>query len=229
MSLLRMRWADIFFAHWSVDPETVTEALPDSLAVDTDDGAAYLGVVGFRMTNIGPVGVPLGRSFPELNLRTYVDGPDGPGIYFFNLDADDWLGVPVARRLFELPYYRAEMALERRDGGFRFRSNRTHSGVPPAAFDGVVTPTGTPTARPPDSLAGFLTERYRFYAAADDGQLYVGTVEHPQWRLQPASFATERNDLFAVNGFEHPAGDPLVYYSPGTDVTAGRLCRVASR
>lgn len=229
MSLLHMRWANIFFAHWAVAAETVEAALPDGLAVDTYDGTAYLGVVGFRMTNIRPVGVPLGRSFPELNLRTYVDGPAGPGIYFFNLDADDWLGVPLARWLFKLPYYRAEMRMERTPEGFRFRSERTHDGVPPAAFDGVVVPTGPPSEHPPNSRASFLTGRYRFYAASEDGRLYVGTVEHPRWRLQSATLTTETNDLFAVNGFEHPPGEPLVHYSPGTDVTAGRLRRIASR
>lgn len=226
MSLLRMRWANIFFAHWTVDPETVAASLPDGLTVDTYDGDAYLGVVGFRMSDIRPVGLPMGRSFPELNLRTYVDGPDGPGIYFYNLDADDLLGVTLARRLFKLPYYQAEMTVKRSGGGFRFISDRTHDGVPEMAFDGVVEPSGTPSEQPPNSLAAFLTERYRFYAASDGGQLYVGTVEHPRWRLQPASFRAEQNDLFTANGFEHPEGEPLVHYSPGTDVTAGRLRRI---
>lgn len=229
MSLLRMRWANIFFAHWPADPEVVGAALPEGLAVDTYDGEAYLGVVGFRMSNIRPVGVPLSRSFPELNLRTYVDGPAGPGIYFFNLDAEDPLGVSLARRLFKLPYYRAEMRMDRTADGFRFRSDRTHDGVPGMAFDGIVEPRGTPSEQPPDSLAAFLTERYRFYAASDGGRLYAGTVEHPRWRLQPATLTAERNDLFTVNGFAHPPGDPLVHYSSGTDVTAGRLRRVASR
>lgn len=228
MSLLRMRWANIFFAHWAVEPETVDAALPKGLTADTYDGTAYLGVVGFRMSDIRPVGVPVSvaRSFPELNLRTYVHGPDGPGIYFFNLDADDWLGVGLARRLFKLPYYRAEMTVKRSGDGFRFRSDRTHEGVPEMAFDGVVEPTGTPAEQPPDSLAAFLTERYRFYAASDGGQLYAGTVEHPRWRLQPATLTAERNDLFTANGFKHPDGDPLVHYSPGTDVDAGRIRRV---
>ncbi|PSP85631.1 hypothetical protein BRC96_02570 [Halobacteriales archaeon QS_6_64_34] len=35
-----------------------------------------------------------------------------------------------------------------------------------------------------------------------------------------------KNGLFAANGFDRPPGDPLVYYGPGIDVTAGRLRRL---
>ena len=41
--LLSMRWRDLLFAHWRVDPETVAPKLPDELSLDTYDGDAYLG------------------------------------------------------------------------------------------------------------------------------------------------------------------------------------------
>ena len=98
MDLLRMRWDDVVFAHWRVTPEVVAARLPDELTVATYDGDAWLGVVGFVMSEIRPRGVPVGRSFPELNLRTYVTGPDGGrGVYFFSLDAADRLGVSMGR------------------------------------------------------------------------------------------------------------------------------------
>jgi uncharacterized protein YqjF (DUF2071 family) len=222
-SLLEMGWADVLFAHWSVEPTVVDAKLPDGLSADTFDGAAYLGVVGFRMESIRPRGAPVGLSFPELNLRTYVDGPDGPGIYFFNLDADDWLGVTVARRLFRLPYYRAEMQVTETDDGFQFRSGRTHAGAPLAGFDATYRPTGDPTEPEPGTLEHFLTERYRFYVADDGGRVYVGPVAHPPWPLQGADLEIRENDLFAANGFEKPAGTPLVHYSPGVDVEASAL------
>ncbi|WP_335999262.1 YqjF family protein [Halorientalis halophila] len=219
-SLLRMRWEDVLFAHWAVEPSVVEAQLPAGLSADTYDGDAYLGVVGFRMASIRPRGVPFGRTFPELNLRTYVEGPDGPGIYFFNLDADDRLGVALARRLFRLPYYRAQQSLTETDDGFRLRSARIHSGAPPAGFDGTYRPIGPASEPEPASLEGFLAERYRFYVATDAGRVYVGPVSHPPWPLQTAELEIRENDLFAVNGFDDPAGDPLVHYSPGVDVKA---------
>ena len=110
---LEMTWRDALFCHWPVEPAVVAETLPDRISVATHEGDADLGVVAFVMDDIRPRGAPVGISFPELNLRTYVEGPDGPGVYFYNLDADDRLGVAVARRLFALPYYRAEMEVSR--------------------------------------------------------------------------------------------------------------------
>ncbi|MFB6084561.1 MAG: YqjF family protein [Halorientalis sp.] len=222
-SLLRMRWADVLFAHWAVEPATVDAKLPAGLSADTHGGDAYLGIVGFRMESIRPRGAPVGLSFPELNLRTYVEGPEGPGIYFFNLDADDRLGVTLARRLFRLPYYRAEMAVTETDGGFRLRSARTHAGAPLAGFDATYRPTGEPSEPEPGSPEHFLTERYRFYVADDGGRVYVGPVDHPPWPLRGAALEIRENDLFAANGFEEPSGEPLVHYSPGVDVEASAL------
>jgi uncharacterized protein YqjF (DUF2071 family) len=221
-SLLSMRWEDVLFAHWAVDPDVVAPTLPSGLTVDTRDGDAYLGVVGFRMRSIRPRGLPVGLSFPELNLRTYVRADDGPGVYFYNLDADDRIGVAVARRLFRLPYYRAEMRVEDRpDGSLGFRSRRVHADAPPARFAATYRPTGDPAVVDPDSLAAFLTERYRFYTESDGGRLYRGTIEHPPWTLAGATLSTATNTLFEANGFATPAGDPLVHYAPGIDVTAG--------
>ena len=227
-SLLSMRWADALFAHWAVDPAVVDERLPEGLSADTYDGDAYLGVVGFQMEDIRPRGAPIGRSFPELNLRTYVTGPKGPGIYFYNLDADDGLSVGVARRVFNLPYYRATMSVERSGDSIRLRSQRTHDGVPAADFDATYRPTGDPTPADPGTLDAFLTERYRFYVASDGGTLYAGPVEHPPWDLQSADLTIRGNDLFHANGFDHPGGDPLVHYSPGVDVRASLIRPVGS-
>lgn len=226
MDLLRMRWADVLFAHWPVAPDVVAQQLPAGLSVDSYDGEAYLGVVGFEMESIRPRGVPVGRSFPELNLRTYVDGPSGPGVYFFSLDADDRLGVTVARRLFRLSYYRASMSVESGREGVRFSSRRTHRGAPSAAFDATYHRGDDAEQSEHGSLEAFLTERYRFYAHSDRGRLFVGEIEHDPWELAEGTLDIERNELFTANGFESPAGDPHVRYSPGVDVTAGGVQRL---
>ena len=225
-SLLSMRWEDVLFAHWPVAPGVVAATLPDGLDVDTYDGDTYLGVVGFRMQSIRPRGAPVGLSFPELNLRTYVRGDEGGGVYFYNLDADDRIGVSLARGLFRLPYYRAEMTVDDRETGIRFRSRRTHRGAPPARFDATYRPTGEAERVAPNSLDAFLTERYRFYTESDGGRLYRGDIDHPPWDLTDATLTVRENTLFEANGFDHPDGEPRVRYSSGIDVTAGRIRRV---
>jgi uncharacterized protein YqjF (DUF2071 family) len=220
-----MTWRDLLFAHWTVPVQTVEARLPDRLAVETFDGDAYLGVVPFRM-EIGPAGLPGRLSFDELNLRTYVRGPDdGQGVYFFNLDADDPLGVTVARWLFRLPYYRAETEVSRTDDRVRFRSRRTHGGVPAARFDAEYGPDGPAFTPEPGSLEAFLVERYRFYTVDDRGRVYHGDIDHEPWSLRPARGRIRENGLFGANGFDHPGGEPTLHVAEPIRVTAGRIRR----
>ncbi|WP_280585927.1 DUF2071 domain-containing protein [Halorubrum sp. Boch-26] len=223
---LEMTWRDGLFLHWPVDPAVVDETLPEGLSVATHDGEAYLGVVAFVMEDIRPRGAPVGLTFPELNLRTYVEGPEGPGVYFYNLDADDRLGVAVARRLFALPYYRAEMsaAAAGDDGGVRFRSRRTHRGVPSARFDATYGSTGEAFTADSGSLAAFLVENYRFYAHGN--RLYRGEIAHEPWTLREGTAEVRENTLFAANGFERPDGEPIVHSAERIDVSADRIRRV---
>jgi len=219
-----MRWLDALFAHWRVDPATVERRLPEALSVATHDGDAYLGVVAFEMADIRPRGAPVGLTFPELNLRTYVTDGDTEGVYFCNLDADDPLGVGVARLLFRLPYYRASMDVTREDDRVTFASSRAHPGASSAEFDatyGPAGPTGTPD---PGSLESFLVENYRFYTEGR-GRVYYGDIAHEPWALAPADCEIRTNGLFEANGFAEPSGEPLFHYSPGVDVTADRIRR----
>jgi hypothetical protein len=224
--LLTMRWEEALFAHWPVAPAVVDDRLPRGVEVDTHDGRAWLGVVPFAMTDIRPRWAPVGLSFPELNLRTYVTHDGEPGVYFFSLDADDRLGVAVARRLFRLPYYRADARIERRGDERRVRSRRTHPGVPPCSFDATYAPEG-PTFRADERpFERYLVERYRFYTTDDDGRLYAADIDHEPWPLREARAEIVRNDCFRANGFDHPDGDPVLHYCAGIDVTAGRLRRL---
>ena len=106
---MTQRWNDLLFAHWPVPAAQVAALLPDGLQVDTFEGSAWLGVVPFWMDRIkirGVPPVPGARSFPELNLRTYVRDQTtrSRGVYFFSLDASNLLAVAVARTFYNLPY-----------------------------------------------------------------------------------------------------------------------------
>ena len=63
-------------------------------------------VCAFEQRATGTLASPTAHAFPELNLRTYVKGPDGRGgVYFFSLDAASLLAVVGARVAFGLPYF----------------------------------------------------------------------------------------------------------------------------
>jgi len=224
MDVVSMEWRHVLVASWPVDPDVVATRLPDRLDVDTFDGRAWLSVVPFVMRNVRPFGVPasVGWTFGELNLRAYVTGPSGPGIYFYNLDANDRLGVGLARLLFRLPYYRAEMRVERDGDSIDFRSHRTHAGVPDLGFDATYGPIGDTEPTDAGSVEEFLLERYRFYASGRS-RLFCGAVSHDPWRVANADATFRTNDLFAANGFEHPDAVPHLVYSPDVTVTADRV------
>jgi len=222
-----MGWRDALFAHWPVDAEVVADSLPAGLTPRTHDDSAWLGIIAFVMEDIGPRGVPLGLTFPEVNLRTYVRDEERSAIYFFNLDADDPLGVAVARSLFRLPYYRAETEVERSGDRVRFRSRRTHGGASPARFEASYGPVeGAVAATPePGSLEAFLVEHYRFYTTDDRGRVYHGDIDHGPWSLRPAWAEFEENTLFEASGFERPTGEPTLHVADRVEVTAGRVRR----
>lgn len=228
--LIRMEWRDALFAHWPVDPATLDARLPDGIRPRTHDGRAWLGIVAFVMTDIRPRGLPrvAGLTFGEANLRTYVAGPDGgEGIYFFNLDAADPIGVRVARRLYRLPYYRATMRITRSDPLVRpaakstserprdetgrrvdFASNRIHPGVPDAHLDVSYGPLGQRFVAESGSLEAFFVENYRFYLAGGD----VRSGESPDGRRE-ADVETE-SPLFAGD----VAHDPWPLYRADLDL-----------
>ena len=142
---MRQSWHDLLFMHRRVDADAVRARLPGGLELDTFDGEAWLGVVPFRMTGIRLdwfFAIPGTRAFAELNVRTYVSGPRGPGVWFFSLDAASPLAVAVARRWFHLPYFNAEMDCTTEADAIHYVSVRTHRGAPPAEFAGRYAPTG---------------------------------------------------------------------------------------
>ena len=223
-----MSWRALLFANWPVDPDVVAAHLPDALPVDTYDGEAWLSVVPFTNAAVRPRGVPasLGVDLPELNLRTYVRVDGTPSVYFFSLDAQGVLSVIGARLLHHLPYFYARIDHARDETGrIRFESRRLHPGARPAAFVGSYEPTGERLDPAPDSLATFLTERYRFYTESPFGTIRYADVEHDPWPLYPAAVTIEENTLFRADGFADPAGDPVCYYSPRLDIAASRSKR----
>jgi hypothetical protein len=221
---LHMGWRHVLFANWPAPPDVVAPHVPDALTVDTFDGQAWLSVVPFTNVDVRPTAVPSGWGLPlpELNLRTYVTAADGPGVYFFNLDAQGILGVVGARLFHHLPYYYARIDLETEGEAVQFTSRRLHPGARPARFRATYGPTGERFTADPDSRAAFLTERYRYYTEDQRGRIRYATIEHDPWPLFEATVDVRENTLFAANGFDEPASDPVHLYSPGVDTRASR-------
>jgi uncharacterized protein YqjF (DUF2071 family) len=219
---MRQRWEDLLFAHWPVPPEALRPLIPHPLEIETWDGAAWLGIVPFRLAGLrfrrGPL-VPRVHSFVELNVRTYVTNGERSGVWFLSLDASSRAAVLGARQTYRLPYHLARMATAERGGWIEFRHERVGGGF---AFEARYRPVAEAAAASPGSLECFLAERYLLYAADRRGRLFSADIRHRPWPLQPAEAEIEVDGV----GIEL-CGDPHLRFSRSIDVLIWPLRRTS--
>jgi len=222
----RMSWHDLLFAHWPVDRATLRASVPEALELDLHEGTAWLGVVPFRMTRMGPrllPPIPGLHAFAELNVRCYVVRDGRPGVWFFSLDAAQRLAVRVARRFFHLPYYDARMSCVADGDAIEYRSERTHAHAPPARFAARYAPSGPVCAARAGGLDHFLTERYCLYARGGDGRLRRVDIAHAPWPLAPATVRVDANTMATSLGFDLGAPPARVLFARRLDVVSGPM------
>jgi uncharacterized protein YqjF (DUF2071 family) len=243
--VMRQRWEQLTFLHWSYDPAVVQRLLPGGLTVDTFGGMAWVGLVPFfmRVHTPGDHGAPWVSNFCETNVRTYAIDRDGrAGIWFLSLDTARLGAVAVARASYRLPYFWSSMRL-------------TGPLARPAAATGAGGPAGAGSAAGDQEIAyscqrrvpgprtatsqvrvrvgapyqraelgdrdHFLTARWVLFSVLAGRPLFA-RAEHQPWPLYRAEAVTVDDGLIAAAGLPAPRGAPLVHYSPGVDVRIGR-------
>jgi uncharacterized protein len=226
--VMAQTWHDLLFAHWPIPAAALRPHIPPQLEIDTFEGQAWLAVVPFRMSGVRLRVTPalhwLSR-FPELNVRTYVTMDGKPGVWFFSLDAGNPLAVSIARAWFHLPYFRARMSCEERNGWIHYRSERTYRGAPSGLLEGRYRPTGEVFFAEPGTLEHFLTERYCLYTAGGMGRIIRGEIHHPPWQLQLAEASFTRNTMAEASGFALPTQVPLLHFAKRQNVVVWRPLR----
>lgn len=227
---MAQRWHDLLFAHWPLPVQDLQYHIPPSLPIDTFDGEAWIGVVPFRMSDVRlrrMPALPGISAFPELNVRTYVTRDGKPGVYFFSLDAASSLAVAVARRAYRLPYFKADMSFEDREGVIHYHSHRTHKGAPLADFKGQYRAVGDVYFSKRGSLEYWLTERYALYTVGPQKQIYRADIHHEQWPLQAAEAEIETNTMTLPYRLHLLADrEPVLHFARRLDVVVWPLKRL---
>ena len=224
-------WRELLFLHWEWDAQEVQRTLPPGLTVDLFDGRCFIGVVPFKMRSVRPRFLPAVGSlsnFLELNLRTYVYDSEGrPGVWFYSLDANQRTAVALARRLFSLPYHRAEMATTTDATGLvDYRSARTADRNSEDRF--VYRPRGDERYAELGTLEYFLLERYLLFTNTRTG-LRSGQVHHTPYPFQDVAVEQWGEELFRLNDFTLPARTPdHALCSAGVDVSVYGLKTVGA-
>jgi uncharacterized protein len=225
---MRQSWRDLLFLHFACDPAEIAPLLPRGLSPDTFPDAegverAWVGLVPFLMKDVrwafAPP-VPGTHTFPETNVRTYVQGEGKePGVWFFSLDAANALAVRTARLAFALPYFRSRMGIARSEGRVEYLGERPGAAYRIEARLGQALPTPEP-----GSLEFFLLERYLLYAARGE-RLWSGRVFHPPYELRSVRVGRLEETLVDAAGV-HP--QPFVHaaFSERVDVDVYPLRRL---
>jgi uncharacterized protein YqjF (DUF2071 family) len=215
------RWNDLLFAHWPIAAAQIAPLIPEGLDVDTYQGSAWLGVVPFWLERLKVRGIPSVPGFcrfPDLNFRTYVrDRATGtPGVYCFSIDASSLLAVALARFVYQLPYFWAEMHMEQRsEREFAFYSRRHFASgqvIFKARYRGLGPSEQTMTPCM-GSFEYFMTERNCLFSMDQHGHATRANLHSISWPLEEAEAEIERNDLAETIGIKLPDCRPILHYS----------------
>ena len=125
--------------------------------------------------------------------------------------------MEAARRTYHLPYFRAQMSADERDGWIEYESARVDGADEPFVFSGLYRPASDVAPAAPGSLEEFLTERYCLYTVDDGGRLCRAEIHHPPWPLQAAELELELNTM-APRGVTLPDHAPLTHFAAEQDV-----------
>lgn len=214
-----MHWSNIFFAHWRVPVGPLASRLPAGLALQRFHGRAWVTIAAMRMRGPAPgprAPPPLDPLFAtdQIHVRTYVTGPDGPGIFILDAVMNSRLQAFFGRR--------AGLAVRYQRSTHVHRGPTTMSVLAPGLSIYADIPPEKPRRLRAGSRAHFLTERNRVYAALPSGlALLCATISHAPWRLRKLEPALALPS--SVAGFPGAADPDLVATGPDLDVTLTSL------
>jgi len=221
---LTAEWRHLAMLNYPVEGEVLEPFTPAGTVLDTYQGKSYVSIVGFLFlkTRVLGLAIPRHRDFEELNLRFYVrrfaDGDWRRGVVFikelvpkraiaavaracFN---ENYVAVPMRHRLEMTPL--GSLAALAYEWQFNGRWNTLKARI-----------AGDPRAPAAGSLEEFITEHYWGYARTKDGGCVEYQVEHPRWRVWPATEASLDCDGTALYG---AAFAPVLGVSPASAFVA---------
>ncbi len=224
--VFRQQWLDLTYLHWPYDPDVVAPHLPEGVRPDVADGAAWVGLIPFRMARVSILGtppLPYLSAFLETNVRTYgVDREGRRVVVFLSLDANRLLPVVAARVSYRLPYVWSRMSAssDRDDPDVRdYRCERRGLPWRTGPSSRIRIRIGRRTEA--GGLDDFLSARWGL-ASRWYGRTVYAPVAHEPWRLHEAELLDLDDDLLASHGLPLPASPPRVLWSPGVNVRIGR-------
>jgi len=209
---LSTEWRNLVMLNYAVDPAVLQPLVPKGTELDFWGGNCFLTVVGLRYldTRLLGIPVPFHRNFEEVNLRFYVrrGTSDGwrRGVVFVKEVVPRTAIAAVARWFYNENFVRFPMSAHVRlpsetegtPGSVEYRwTSPSHTNVVRAEFHGM------PSEPAAGSEEEFITEHYWGYVRQRDGSTSEYRVEHPRWRVWPASSAKLDCDIAEFYGQQY--------------------------
>ena len=177
-----MRWRQTLYVHWLVPADTLTPRLPRGVTLDLWRGHAVASLVAIDVE--GPAPRALLESavaslfrYRQLNLRTYVEGRQGPGMTLLETRIDRFT-YALSARLAGMPYHLdRQLAYDVHAASIELRARGLHT-------TGLVSDLGAGELLP-GTLEHFACERYRAYAQLPVGRTLCVQIAHRPWRARP--------------------------------------------
>jgi len=221
--IVTMDWIDALFLHWPVAPAVVRDRIPAGVAVDTFGGDAWVSIVAFRIAGARLRGVPHAlamRTFPEVNVRTYVVHDGHPAVWFLSLDADSTLACALGRTFAKLAYQRARASVVADADRTSYRFERTQRDAPAARFEAVADAPGGERPAAVNTVDAWLVERLSF-VTVERGRVLRVDVAHAPWPLrEPSRVDIAGNTLLDAARVSAAGAHALAHVSRGVSVRA---------
>ena len=214
-------WYDVLFLHWPVDVADIRPSIPAPLEIATYDGDAWVSLVLFRL-RVRPRWLPF---FPglsdlvEVNLRTYVNYRDRPGIWFLSVHADNRWAMRLVRLFTPMPYVHAAMRYQQLGDRFEFQAQQDSAYDPLAAL--TFAPIGNGSCAAAGSLDERLLEHYRLFIRTGPSTLAQAEVVHPRWVTQNVDLSVRVNDFGRPIGLDLSRAPVLAHFSTGVRARFG--------
>lgn len=201
---LSAEWRDLVMLNYPMERALLAPRVPPGLELDEYDGVCYVSVVGFlfRETRVFGLAFPFHRHFEEVNLRFYVRhrAPEGwrRGVVFVREIVPRRAIATLARLFYGEPYIALRMSHAVAHDGDQLRCRYAWRRNGREEFVAALA-SGTPSVVAPGSLEEFITEHYWGYNQ-HHGRTAQYQVEHPPWRVWPASRAEFSADVTSLYG-----------------------------
>jgi uncharacterized protein YqjF (DUF2071 family) len=178
MAFAKMRWGRSLLVHWRLPAVELEARVPLGLELDRAGVDAFVTLVALEVA--GPAPLPrfaLRRllRYRQINLRTYVVGPRGPGIHLLDTRVDRLLPALGARAV-GMPYW-IERPLE-------LGTEPPNVWLRTPAIEIAGRAAAATHAVEPGTLDGFLLDRFWAYGRLPGGLLYAVCLRHDPWQVR---------------------------------------------